>query len=453
MNDKFWLLTSISFFVTMVLLVGAYSVFRKKAKFSDPILQFLFFFSLFVLPLPIRAYGTLNIEGDITEHLPELLPYIPEAVFLCGLSLIGFAVAYYSNFASRIAQSVPQIRPGINWKMAFIFLASLSLFLLMLLARSSGGLVNFVLLGYTATAEMIGKGYLAAGFPWLFVASLFLLYGYAQEKKKKYLFYFAGAMAVNIAIQLVMARRSMLLYFGLSVWLYWHHAVRPVRMRYLIVGGLFCFITLNLVGKLRGGSAEDVGGLLSNNAQAWEKSSDDSDTFFYTLTTGQFVVPFETLPQMIESVGSSVNPEFGFTYLRAPLQVVPQALYSSRPLPLANWYVMKFYGSGYEFNEGRQFFFLSEGYLNFGIIGVFLTMILWGYFLGAAQHYRNTSQKNPAVLLIYSLIIAYIYIGISGESISWIVALPELSLAAAFIGLWITSRKQKRVLRFAENVS
>jgi len=453
MNDKFWLLTSIGVFIVAVLSVGAYAVLGKKARFSDPILQFLFFFALFILPLPIRAYGTLNIEGDITEHLPELLPYIPEAVFLCALGMVGFTFAYYSNFASRIGHSVPQIRPGKNWKMAFIFLASLSVCLLTLLARSSGGLLNFILLGYTATAEMIGKGYLAAGFPWLFVASMFLLYGYAREKKKKYLFYFACAMAINVAIQVVMARRSMLLYFGLSVWLFWQHAVRPVRMRYLIAGGLVCFIALNLVGKLRGGSADDVSNLVSNNAQAWEKSADDSDTFFYTLTTGQFVVPFETFPQMIESVGNSVNPEFGFTYLRAPLQVIPQALYPSRPLPLANWYVMRFYGSGYEFNEGRQFFFLSEGYLNFGVIGVFLTMIAWGYFLGALHHYRIASHGSPASLLVYSLTVAYIYIGISGESISWLVGLPELSLLAAFIGLWITSRKRTQQFQVAEVMS
>jgi hypothetical protein len=453
MNEQFWLLTSLSFFTAMVLLVGAYAVLRKQAKFTDPILQFLFFFSLFVLPLPIRAYNTLDIEGDITEHLSELLPYIPEAVFLCGLGLIAFAFAYYSSIPARVARGIPRIRTGTNWKMAFIFLASLSLLLLTLLARSSGGLLSFILLGYTATAEMVGKGYLATGFPWLFIASLFLLYGYAHDRKKRYLFYFACAMGVNVAIQLVMARRAMLLYFGLVVWLFWHHAVRPVRARYLIVGGLFCFLALNLIGILRGSSSEDVDSLLANNKKAWSKSSDDNDALFYTLTTGQFVVPFETLPQMIESVGNSVNPELGRTYLRAPLQVIPQALYPGRPLPLANWYVQQFYGSGYEFNEGRQFFFLSEGYLNFGVLGVFLTMAMWGFFLGTIHQYRISSIGNPAALLAYSIVAAYIYIGIGGESITWIVGLPELGLGAALVGLWISARQRKRGLVLAEGLS
>ena len=440
MTGDLGLLSAIVFFAITLAAVGYYAVVRKQARFTDPILQFLFFFSLFVLPLPIRAYQTLNVEGDVTEHLPEIFPYIPEAVILCGLGLIAFTAAYYSGLPRRISRSLPQIPAGPRWGRSFLFLASLSMFLLVLLARSVGGLLSFVLLGYSATAEMVGKGYLAGGFSWLFVATLFLLYGYARERKVRYLLYFAAAMLVIVPMQVVMGRRGMLLYMGLAVWIYWHHAVRPVRARTLVLIGLLGFVGLNLVGKLRGNSYQDVDAMVSKNTEAFDQSTETGDTYFYTLTTGQFVVPFETFPQMIESVGNAVNPEFGLTYLRAPLQVIPQAVFPSRPLPLANWYVQEFYGSGYEFNQGRQFFFLSEGYLNFGILGVLATMVAWGLFLGTIHHYQRASRGNPASLLLCALIVAFIYLGISGESISWLVGLPELSLGAGLAGLWIAAR-------------
>ena len=68
--------------------------------------------------------------------------------------------------------------------------------------------------------------------------------------------------------------------------------------------------------------------------------------FVYTLTTGEFVVPFETLPQMIESVGSTVNPEFGMTYIRAPLQVVPRLYSLAVPCRLPTGTCEEFYGGG-----------------------------------------------------------------------------------------------------------
>ena len=52
--------------------------------------------------------------------------------------------------------------------------------------------MGFLLLGYNVTAETVGKGYLAMGFTWLFVASMFLLYGYALERKKRQLGCFRG---------------------------------------------------------------------------------------------------------------------------------------------------------------------------------------------------------------------------------------------------------------------
>lgn len=453
MSDHFSLLLSILFFVAVAATTVAYAVLKKRAKLTDPILQFVFFLSLFVLPLSIRAYMELDIEGDVTNHLFMLLPYFPEALILTAVGLLFFVAAYYSRFAGTIASKLPQVHSGTHWGRAFAVLALCSLFLIEQLASSDGGLLSFILLGYHATAETVGKGYLAMGFPWLFVASMFLLYGYAVERKVRYLLSFAMVFGVVVLMHLVMARRAQLLYMGLTVWMFWHGAVRPIRMRTVVAAGILCFVALNLMGGLRGATYESVGDFWASTVEGFQQrqSYGFGNGFIYTLTTGEFVVPFETFPQMIESVGTTVNPEFGMTYLRAPLQVIPQALFSGRPLPLANWYMSRFYGGGYDFNEGRAFFFLAEGYLNFGIVGVILTMLFWGFFLGTLHRYRLSSGNKPGSLLLYSLIVAFVYAGIAGESISLLVGLPETSLVAAIIGLLITSRKSKgsKALSFA----
>ncbi len=79
---NFMLLISILFFLATAAAALVYAILVRKASLADPIVQFIFFFSLFVLPLPLRAWMTLEIDGDVTPHLIELLPFIPNTTVL-----------------------------------------------------------------------------------------------------------------------------------------------------------------------------------------------------------------------------------------------------------------------------------------------------------------------------------------------------------------------------------
>lgn len=439
MPGDFDLLLSICFFLCTTLFASLYAWRVKGSHFTEPIYQFLFFYVLFVLPLPLRTYVTMQPEGDVTEHLPLLAPFLPWAVTLCTVGLPLFVWGYYSQFSLKISVRVPRPSTGRHSRLAFVGLAIVSFFLLTLLARNEGSLIDFVLLGYGSTVETFGKGYLAVGFPWLWVASFFLLYRYSIEKQKGDLLWFAGVSALNLLMSFLMGNRGIIVYFGIALWLFWHHAVRPISMRKLVLLGAVAFLSMNLVGMVRGSNFESVSDFLGKTTEAYSKSKESQDAFFYTLTTGEFVVPFETLPQMIRSVGSTVSPQLGLTYLRAPLFWIPGALYPSRPLPLANWYMKEFYGSGLGLNESRSFFFLSEAYLNFGTLGVLATMLIWGLFLGMCRNYVRQSRGEPGVVLIYAFTVAFIFRGIAGDFVTIFVGLPEQVLSAAILGLWITN--------------
>lgn len=437
-NDD-WLLVSLLFFIFVM--AGAICYVRKfrKAQLLDPVMIFLFSYCLFVLPLPIRAYITKEIAGDVTEHLPRLLPYIPWALLLSALGLPLFIWGYYSKLSQNIAQRLPRPKTGTHARAAYIVISVVSLLLLMDLARDAGGLLDFILLGYGATASMFGKGYLAIGLPWMFVASLFLFYRFTIRRKKIDLLVFVMALAVVVLMQVILGARGMLLYMGLTLLIYWHSGVRPISAKFIVVAAVVLFLSLNILGILRSSKYADL-------SDVWTKTTgtsaepDVSANLFYTLTIGEFVVPFETLPQMIKSVGTEVSPQFGLTYLKMPLFWIPSALFPNRPLPLANWYMEEFYGGGYGLNEGRQFFFTSEGYLNFGPFGVLGTMLFWGWCLGAVHRYRQLACGEPGALMLYALTVAFIFRGIVGDSVSLLVGLPEQSLSAAVLGIWIANR-------------
>jgi len=138
---------------------------------------------------------------------------------------------------------------------------------------------------------------------------------------------------------------------------------------------------------------------------------------------------------MIKSVGSSLSPQLGATYLRAPSFWIPGALYPSRPLPLSNWYMKEFYGSGLGLNENRSFFFYRRDILISVPLGFSLRDWLGPFFgslplLRAAQQGESGGSSN---LRIYG---GVYFQGVAGELLfpsSW--GYPEQILSAVIVGL------------------
>lgn len=451
MESTDWIALSVIVYLCMAFTMCLYIFIAKKGSVFEPISQYIFFLSLFVLPLPIRTYFTLAIEGNVSPNLLNFLSSIPFAVLLSALSMPLFAFSYYSNFSKQLAKKIPfpiSPRKGRSG-LAFIFLAILSVSLLAVLAESSGGLLNFLLLGYGSTEKMHGFGFLAVGFPWLFVAIMFLFYRYAVYRRKRDAFLCYLGLIVIICINVLLGNRSMILYIALVVFIFVHYAIKPLSIKLLLPVGLAGFLALNVLGLVRTSNYKDFDDFIGKSITSAQASTTEEVGILYTLTIGEFVVPFETLPQMIESIGSAKNPWFGLSYLYSPVYIVPSVIFPFRPLPLANWYMVEYYsGDSSKLNEGRQFFFLAEAYLNFGALGIALLSFAWGWLWGAVNQWR-AKNNNPAVVLVYALFVGFMFRCIAGDAASLIAGFTQQSLAAALVGLAITGVAWRKQLREA----
>jgi hypothetical protein len=417
-----------------------YAAVFKRASWADPIVQFLAFFALFVLPLPARALITQEIEGDVTKHLPLLLAYLPASVLLAALAIVCFVAAYYSDLGLRLARRIPSAsRPRRDPYVAAIILVGISLILIALLTRAVGGILSFILLGYGSSALTFGQGYLAIGFPWLYVGLCFLLYRYSVRRQPRDLIIYALGFAVIAAMQMVLGNRSIVLYMILVTLLFVHFAIRPVSLLRLIPLAAGAFLTLNIAGFLRASHYESPAEALTRWQESFTRVTTSGDLrhgFFYTLTTGEFVVPFETMPQMIRSVGTELSPQWGRSFAASPLFFVPSVIFPNRPPPLTNWYMREFYGDEtYGLNEGRAFFFLAEGYLNFGPVGIPLLAVLWGILWRATREYLTISRYNRGAVLLYAFAVAFMFRLIAGDSVSLLVGVAEQDLVPAILGL------------------
>lgn len=447
------LLLSILVFSGLVLLILVFELILKRVDLFDPIIFFVVFYALFVLPLPIRAYITDLVEGNVTPYLSDLYSYLPPAVLLSALGLLVLVAVYHSPVVPVLASRIPLPPPASlrGSSRAFWFLTLFSAALVTLLSYSVGGLGSLLSKGYEASAELFGRGFLAIGFPWGFVASLFLLHRYALKPRLRYLFYFALMFVLMTLIQLVMGNRSLILTAALAALTFIHHTIRRFRGWEILTLGMIVIAGLNLYGFLRSSDYEGLGGFVAKTRQEFTELLESGHlhtSLFYTFTIGEFVVPFETFPQMIRTVGSEIEPLWGLSFVRAPLYYIPGAVFPNRPLPLTNWYMQRFYGNEFGLNEGRAFFILAEGYLNFGVAGVFFVMMVWGIFLGILREYKARASGEPGALLLYSVTLAFIFRAIRGDFSSLVVALPTQNLIPALLGVLIsTSFRPWRVPR------
>ena len=417
-----------------------YATAFRGASWADPIIQFLAFFALFVLPLPSRALITQEIEGDVTKHLPLLFQYLPTSVLLAALAIACFVGAYYSDLGVRIARRLPVASsPRRDAYLPVVVLGSFSLILIALLARAAGGILGFILLGYGSSAVTFRQGYLAIGFPWLYVALCFLLYRYAIRRQTRDLILYALGFVAIAAMQIVMGNRSIVLYMILVTVLFVHFGIRRVSLFRLVPVALGAFLTLNIVGFLRASNYRSPTEALirwQEDLSSLTSSGQLGHGLFYTLTTGEFVVPFETLPQMVRSVGTEIPAQWGRSFAASPLFFVPSAIFPTRPPPLSHWYMQQFYGEEtFGPNEGRAFFFLAEGYLNFGPVGIPLLALLWGVIWRAAREYLRVSRYDGSAALLYSFAVAYMFRLIAGDSTTLLVGVAEQDVVPAILGL------------------
>jgi len=392
-------------------------------KYFIPIF-FISIIALYVLPLSLFNYSSLVPSGNISSHFDSFSDYIPIALFLSSLFILIFSFFYRQlTFRDLKTHNFKQLKKFKKHELFIIYiLFTLSLWMLYQLSKDVGGLLNLILSGYGVTELFINKGHYASGFDWIVTLSI-LLWGNALVTKNKKIIIFNLLLLIVITVSFaIMGRRSVILIIlGSSIYMY-HQFYKPLKLYKLIGFSLLGFYFLSMIGFLRGGSYRDISSLINIiQERKVNIDNDESVTFLYTVTTGNFAVPFETFPQVIKSLGDEYSLGFGLYSLQSFGTIIPSVIWPDRPLPLSNWYMNTFYGRT-KLNEGRQFFLLSAPYMDFGVSGIFLIGLVfaffWRFILKIGIKYKNDVLATAFISLIFSNTLNIV----SGDLAGWITA-------------------------------
>lgn len=355
---------------------------RSFTELGMPI-GFLGVVALYVLPLSIRSMVTRSIEGDISPQVGLFADYIPACLVMCAYFNLSFAYFYRAKtvLLKSSMRDVSMRALSFMELQAVLLLTVVSVWMLVQLGKPVGGLLNMILIGYRVTALFTESSHFAIAFDWLIALCIVLLFSAFISKSKIQL-----SLAVTMILILgtgffIMGRRSSLVVLIGSALYAYHAAFKRLTLVQFSIVMLTAFLALNFIGLTRGESYHDLGSVADTMTKQADRLDDDSPGWFYALTTGNFAVPFETMPQIVRTMGHEYLPGFGIYSLRSCMLILPnfiaQFIPFDRPEGLANWYMDTYYGTVAR-NEGRQFFFLTEAFMNFGPLG----MVIWGALTG-----------------------------------------------------------------------
>jgi len=90
-----------------------------------------------------------------------------------------------------------------------------------------------------------------------------------------------------------------------------------------------------------------------------------------------FIEPFSTFITLIENIPENIPFDYN-AYIKDFSLLIPTIIYPDRPLPYNKWYVKTFVPEMFARGGGFTFYVIGFGYLFAGVIGVMITLFLFG---------------------------------------------------------------------------
>lgn len=230
------------------------------------------------------------------------------------------------------------------------------------------------------------------------------------------------ALVVAVAMGMALATGARAPVIGPSLFVLWayHTHVRRLTAARVLVAGIVLLFAIQFVGAVRGPGA---GSALPN-----------STAVLIDRTLGQLASPIYVTHQVVALVPSAVAFTSGSTYVAALQRQLPG------PVSLAVFgdptdagaYAFRRVTNYYDDSNGFAFSLPSEGYLNFGMAGVWMSAIAVGLLLGAS--YRRTQQLYwKASHCLYPIVMSAIPYGLRSDALALVklILYPSLALAVA----------------------
>ena len=409
-----------TFFILVVVIFGSspliFAVFRRGADALSPEVILPFTYMLYALgPLMGPLYGSLEFSYDVS------LNYI----ILQALGLLSMRIGLHIATRTIMSFSSDEFIKNTYLKSNSYLLATgiIMLFLGALSITSQiiafGGLTKFLEVGYgtqyfltLSEATTIG-GSLEW---WLLGAILLIFYGLMRQSKPAILLGVVLFVPVALFIILETGRRSHLLYpilFGLALF---HYGYRRLPSYIIVPGLLIGVMAAQYYALARYYLSE---GLIYGLTQVLP-SVINNPYLIAPWMANHFRMPAASLLEVLQYGGPGLL--FGQSYLAAVGAPIPfiARLFAEVGFNPNVWRVENFYPEILTIGGGFGFSPVTEGYINFGILGIIVHMFAYGYIIGIIYARLISRPSLPILLLLAGSFPVFMLDGLTNSSSSFV---------------------------------
>lgn len=296
---------------------------------------------------------------------------------------------------------------------------------------SFGGLIGFIQTGYGGQfyLEVQQSMVIGSGFEWGLLGSILLIF-YGLKYRSKPCLFVGGFIFIFLAtIILITGRRHQIIYpllFGLALW---HYAYKKIPNPVVIVG-LLAGITFAQYYALARYFLPK--GLIYALVQVWPAVK-NNPSLFLPFAANEFRMPAASLLEVLQYGGPGLL--WGSSYissLGSPIPFVAR-LFSQIGFDPNRWRLETYHPDLWAAGGGLGFSPVTEGYINFGFIGVIFHLFLYGYIIGRiyAGLFRRPSLSG--LLLFAGSLPVFMLDGMRVHSTSFVYAWMRTYLMPWFI--------------------
>jgi oligosaccharide repeat unit polymerase len=358
------------------------------------------------------------------------IPLLNEGLFLAILGLFAFYAGYWLYVGRRTAWREPAYRPGrSDFRRLHLFVIGLiatGLLCCLSLVAEAGGLAEYAVQLAIRGAAQESKGYQIAGMKIAAVGAVLyycvLRTGRPRPSRAWFCVYVAAAAICEI---LIGARANTAALIAALLAIGFYTGVR-VRWSLLVPAGIIIAALFVIVPDFRIGASPSVDSL-----------DKDVDRFMRMDVTA-----LDPLLDILQQVPRNVPFQSGRGFYDLAIYPIPRALWAEKPqvLGASGYYTAMFHPEYFGTGSSYGSSILGELYLNFGLSGIVIGMVVYGALAG---FFQSQSARGPAGVAIAASSVYPFIFGIRGGYWAF---LPELTLCEVplLLGLAFISGRECR---------
>jgi hypothetical protein len=345
------------------------------------------------------AFGDWNTAWLTDDAAVQDL--LTRALLLEILARAVILVAYYGSSGERGARLIPRVAPvsAREATRAVVLLVTIAMLSWLVWTQRRGG-VGYILNELAYRRDLAeGAGYLIWGIR-LISPALWLWIAVRTRARGVERLALVMLSAAAIVLLLPLGSRGLFVTLVLISSIVWHHRIRPLSLRAIVVGSVVLVSFVQVAEVVRTGTRQgEFRGSLNEATAAADAST------LITSGLGEAPTSVDRLLVVLRGVPDQVPYRYFTTYLWLGSNVVPRTYWPDKPgVSEANAYRELFGAEKAMYPAGP----IGDFYVNLGVLGVVLGSAATGYVLRSFQRFR---EMHPDQAIVYAAGVVAFYLG------------------------------------------